>query len=227
MLDFIDSHYFLIFLIMILLPIIAQSNVKSTVTKFSKVANLHGLTGSEVAQEILRREGIENVEVLPTKGFLTDNYNPAKKTVNLSEAVYNQTSITAAAIAAHEVGHAIQHHKGYFGLTLRSFVYPFAQVGTRIAGIAILIGLLAAATGFLYIGIFALILILVFQLATLPVEFNASARAIEKLKDYEIIEDSEVGSARSVLTAAALTYLTVVIVTLLNILRLIAIARRN
>lgn len=226
-LDFFYEHYWLILIIMIILPMMVQSNVQKTTMKYSKVRNENGLTGKEVAQIILDKEGITDVQILPISGQLTDNYNPGKKTLNLSESVYNDDSVTAAAIAAHEVGHAIQHQKHYSGLTFRNFVFPFAQFGSRVAGISILIGIIAQATNWLYFGIIALIFIFIFQLATLPVEFNASSRAMNRLQKYNLVSDEHVEAAGEVLKTASLTYLTAALVSLLNILRLLAVARNN
>lgn len=218
----------LILLIAIIaLPIWAQINVTRVIKKYSRIRSQRGMTGAEVAQYILETEGIHDVEVRATGGNLTDNFNPKDKTVNLSQTVYGSNSIAAACIAAHEVGHAIQHHEQYAGLATRNMIFPFARTGGQLASISILIGFIAGASGLIMFGVVCLGAILAFQLATLPVEFNASARALVKLEQYGILQDTEIQSGREVLKAAALTYLMAAITTLLNIIRIIGIADRD
>lgn len=218
---------FILLILVIGLPMWAQANITSVIGKYTRVQTTGGLTGAQVAQMILDREGITDVQVVATNGSLTDNYNPMKKTVNLSQPIYGQTSIAAVSVAAHEVGHAIQHARGYKGLVFRNVIYPFARFGGAISGISILFGFIMQAVGFIYIGIIGLFAILLFQLATLPVEFNASARALDILNETGILNQYEIDGGAKVLKAAALTYLMAAISTFLNILRLLAIARRD
>lgn len=217
----------ILIILMIGLPMWAQANVTSVISKYTKVGTTGGLTGAQVAQMILDREGITDVQINAINGSLTDNYNPMRKTVNLSQPIYGSTSIAAVSVAAHEVGHAIQHARGYKGLALRNVVYPFARFGGAISGVAIIFGFVMQAVGLIYIGIIGLVGILLFQLATLPVEFNASARALDILNSTGILTASEMDGGAKVLKAAALTYLMAAISTFLNILRLLAIARRD
>ncbi len=226
-LNFFDEYYFLIFIVMIMLPLWATTNVKNTIKKYSQIKVKSGLTGAQVAQIIIDKEGITGITIKQVEGQLTDNYNPTNQTVSLSKDIYSGDSISSVAVASHEIGHVIQHHENYFGLKLRSLVLPMASTGSKFAGMAIFIGLLSQATGLFYFGIFCLVAILLFQVATLPVEFNASKRALVKLNQYGLLETSEIDGSRVVLRSAALTYLTAVVVTLLNILRLIAISRRR
>lgn len=216
----------LILLIAIIgLPLWAQFNITSVIGKYSKVAIANRMTGQQIAQYILQAEGITDVTIKPIRGNLTDNFNPRDKTVNLSQTVYGSNSIAAACIAAHEVGHAIQHHQGYAGLAVRNIVFPFVRTGGQLASISILIGLLSGMTQLFIFGIICLIAILAFQLVTLPVEFNASARALTKLETYGLLTSGEMAGGTRVLRAAALTYLMAAISTLLNIIRLIGLAR--
>ncbi len=217
----------LIIIAMIALPLWAQSNVTSVINKFMRVRVQNGMTGSEVAKYILETEGIYDVEVKMVDGQLSDHYNPANKTVNLSQAVYSNASIASVCVAAHEVGHAIQHEHGYAGLKARNTVYPFAKTGGQLASVSILFGLLSGALGLIYLGIAGLICILAFQLATLPVEYDASARALNKLSSYNLLTSQELSYGNQVLRAAALTYLMAAISTLLNIMRLFMIANRD
>lgn len=218
----------LILLIAIIaLPLWAQKNIMNVIGRYSRVNTMSGKTGKEVAEFILQTEGIYDVTVTPTNGRLTDNYNPSNKTVNLSQTVYGSTSIAAACIAAHEVGHAIQHHERYAGLATRNMILPFARLGGQLASVSILIGLLTQASGLFTFGIVCLGAILAFQVATLPVEYNASERALVKLENYGLLTSGEMEGGQAVLKAAALTYLMAAISTLLNIIRLVGIANRD
>lgn len=216
--------YLLLIILMIGLPLWSQSNVTSVIGKYSRVRASSGMTGREVAEYILQSEGIHDVSVNQVNGQLSDHYNPANKTVNLSPAVYGQASIASVCIAAHEVGHAIQHAQNYQGLKTRNTVYPLAKTGGQIASISILFGLIASSTGLIYLGIFGLFGILLFQMATLPVEYNASDRALEKLNSLGLLQGEEAVMGAKVLKAAALTYLMAAISTAINIMRLLLIA---
>ncbi len=217
----------IILIAIIALPIWAQKNITSVIGKYSRVGIQNGMTGAEIAHYILQTEGIYDVEVKPIAGNLTDNFNPKNKTVNLSQTVYGSNSIAAACIAAHEVGHAIQHHEQYAGLATRNMIFPFARTGGQLASVSILLGLLSGAAGLFTFGIICLGAILAFQVATLPVEYNASDRALNKLNQYGLLTSTEMNGGREVLKAAALTYLMAAISTLLNIVRLIGIANRD
>ncbi|MGL4589370.1 MAG: zinc metallopeptidase [Mycoplasmatales bacterium] len=225
MLDFVAQNSLLVFVIILILPLMASINVNSTFKRFSKIPVQSQMTGAEVARFILQSEGITNVQVLQTGGKLSDNYNPANRTVNLSSDIYNGRSVAATCIAAHEVGHAIQHHKAYAGLALRTATYGLVRITSPFLGFTLLIGIWSQISGLIYLGIIALIAILFFQIATLPVEFDASKRALAKIKNLNLVTTSEYSGAQSVLNAAAMTYVTAVVVTLLNILRLFAMTR--
>ncbi len=217
----------LILLAIIILPIWAQTNVMNVIHKYLRVKATNGMSGAEVAKFILEQEGITNVSVKQTSGTLSDHYNPSDKTVNLSQDVYARNSVASICIAAHEVGHAIQDATNYNGLKARNTIYPFAKTGGALASISILIGILAQATGLLYLGIICLGAILAFQMATLPVEFDASMRAMDRIKSYGLLSSEEVAGGEQVLRAAALTYIVAALTTFLNIVRLLMIARRS
>ncbi len=217
----------IILILIIALPLWAQKNITKVIAKYSRISVVNNLTGKDVAEYILQMQGITDVEVKPIQGNLTDNFNPRNKTVNLSQTVYNQSSIAAVCIAAHEVGHAIQHHENYAGLNARNIIFPFARTGGQLATISILLGFLFQAMGLLTFGIICLCAILAFQVATLPVEYDASARALNKLDEYGLLTSSELTGGKEVLRAAALTYLMAAISTLLNIIRLIMISNRD
>ncbi len=211
----------------IILAIYAQTKVSSTFAKYSKIANTKGLTGADVARSILAYNNITDVQVVPTRGKLTDNYNPRNKTVNLSESVYSSRSIAALSVAAHEVGHAIQHDKGYFPLHMRTMIFPATAFASRLAMPLILIGLFFSSTNgpLLQLGIILFSVTVLFQVITLPVEFNASSRALKALEEYNFLNKEEIAPAKSVLSAAALTYVAAAISAALQLVRLILISQ--
>lgn len=204
----------------------AQAFLKSTFARYAKVQSSTGLTGREVAEQILRANGIYDVTVQAIGGQLTDHYDPAKKTVNLSEVIYDSRSIAALGVAAHECGHAIQDDKSYFPLRFRHALVPLANLGSQLAMPIIIIGLLLSngrnflGPQLLNLGLLAFSLAVLFQLVTLPVEFNASRRALIQLRELHILPPGEEAQARSVLFAAALTYVAGAASSLLQLLRL-------
>ena len=214
----------LIFLI-ILIPLIAQLGIKSSYSKYSSIENDKELTGKEVARMILDKNGLNNVEIYETSGELADYYDPRKKKVVLSTNIYRGKSISSAAVAAHEVGHAIQDKEGYFFLKFRSFLVPIVNFTSHISSLFIIIGFAASAFDFINIGIILLLVGLFFQLITLPVEFNASARAKKQLKDIGLYSKKNINGTNSVLNAAAYTFVAGFLAEALQILRLILISR--
>jgi uncharacterized protein len=206
-----------------LLPLYAQMKVKSTYKKFAQVPAEKGMTGAQVARYILDQHGLSDVRVVPTQGYLADHYNPATKTVALSEDNYYNSSIAGTAVAAHEVGHAIQHAEAYSFLTLRSKLVPAANISSNMSWIFVMIGLFASSSGLLLLGIALLALGVIFQVVTLPVEFDASKRAMNEVVALGIINNSEERSAKKVLNAAAMTYVAAAAVAVLELLRLILI----
>lgn len=217
----------ILILLIILIPLIAQVSVKGSYSKYSKVENDKNLTGKEVARMILDKNGLNNVEIFETNGELTDYYDPRKKRVVLSSSIYKGTSISSASVAAHEVGHAIQDKEGYFFLRFRSFLVPIVNFTSHISSLFIIIGFAAEALNLIDIGIILLLVGLFFQLITLPVEFNASSRAKDQLKDIGLYSKKNINGTNSVLNAAAFTYIAGFLAEALQILRLILISRKR
>ena len=223
---YMDWTYILV-LIGMGIVMFAQNRVQSTFNKYDQLETEKRITGKQAAEHILQTAGISNVKVEQVRGRLTDHYDPRNKVLRLSEATYNQTSVAAVAVAAHEVGHAIQDQKDYAFLKVRSAIAPVVQIGSSIAMPLILIGLLFQFTGLVNIGILAFGLVVVFQLVTLPVEFDASKRALAILGDTGIFVNEEVPAAKKVLDAAAFTYIAATLSTALQLIRLILISNRR
>ncbi len=210
-------------LIGVVISLWAQSRVTSTYNKYSRVRSRTGMTGAEAAMRLLHSQGIYDVTVRQVAGNLTDHYDPRTKVVNLSESVYRSTSIAALGVAAHECGHAMQHNDGYAPLRFRSALVPVANFGSRISWPLILFGLIIGGLGspLCQIGILMFSLAVLFQLVTLPVEFNASSRAVKLLDSQGILSGEEVRGTRSVLNAAAWTYVAAAASSMLQLLRLV------
>jgi len=212
---------FELYLLALIIPLIAQIYVSSNYKKYSNLNNSKKISGFEIARKILDKNGLEKIYIVETKGTMTDHYDPRRKTVRLSSEVYHGTSVASIAIAAHECGHAIQDKEEYLFMKFRSFIFPIVNLGTRFAYIVLFIGLIANIMDLIWLGILLVGLGLLFQLVTLPVEFNASKRA---LKEIEIVLDNEdYNGTKSMLTAAAMTYVAGVLSSALEILRLILI----
>lgn len=211
------------FIAIIALPLYAQMKVKSTYNKFAKVGSQKGLTGAQVARMILDHHGLYDVRVVPTQGVLSDHYNPMTKTVALSESNYHESSIAGIAVAAHEVGHAIQHKEAYTWLTIRHKLVPVANISSNMSWIFVLIGIFASMTEFLLLGIVLLAAGVLFQVVTLPVEFDASKRAMNEVVSLGIIGNNEERGARKVLNAAAMTYVAAAAVAVMELARLVLI----
>ena len=214
-------------LIIIFLPIIAQLKIKGTYNKYMKVKNESELTGAEAAKMILKKNGLSNVNVYETSGTLTDYYDPKKKMVVLSSDIYNSKSVSSVAVAAHECGHAIQDKENYKFLRFRSALVPIVNFTSRIAFIFIIFGFIFEALDLLGVGIICLLVGLLFQLVTLPVEFNASTRAKDQLEICGIVRSKEKSGVKQVLSAAAFTYVAGFIAEALQILRLVLISRNR
>ena len=215
---YFDPTYILI----IIAAIISQWRVNSAFSKYSRVASMSGMTGAQAARMILQSNGINDVSVQRISGKLTDHYNPSTKVLNLSESVYGSTSVAAIGVAAHECGHAIQHARGYFPLSLRTALVPVANIGSQLSWVFIIVGaILSFNQTLITIGIIMFSAAVLFQLVTLPVEFNASARALEQLESNGILYRDEVSQTRKVLSAAALTYVAAAATAILQLLRLI------
>ena len=221
-----DPTYFLV-LIGAVICMIASANVSRTFNKFSRVTNARRLTAEDVCATILRLSGINDVRIERINGNLTDHYDPTKKVLRLSDSVYGQTSVAALGVAAHECGHAIQHAQGYAPLKLRSLSVPVANFGSMLSWPLILIGILIGSVGLAQFGVLLFSFVVLFQLITLPVEFNASRRAMTLLRDGHMLYGEELDGARKVLSAAALTYVAAVASSLLQLLRLVLLTRRS
>lgn len=222
---FYDNTWFMLVLPALFFSMYAQMKIKSTFSKYLQVPSQTGLTGSQVARFILDKNGLYNVRVENVAGSLTDHYDPRTEVVRLSQNVYGGSSIAAVSVAAHEVGHAIQHANSYFPLSLRSALAPVASFGSRLVWVFIFIGMIISPF-FIDIGIALFLGVVLFQIVTLPVEFNASKRALEQLEAGIIDEESARGS-KKVLNAAALTYVAATIVAIAELLRLLAIFNRK
>lgn len=212
---------YLLVIVGALLSAWASARVNSTFSKYSRVRSMTGMTGAEAARRILQSQGVYDVAIQSVKGSLTDHYNPTNKTLNLSESVYGSTSVAAIGVAAHECGHAIQDNVGYVPLRLRAAFVPVANFGSKLSWPLIVLGLICGASSFIQIGIWLFVLALLFQVITLPVEFNASGRAIDLLDQLGILSEQEIPHTKKVLGAAALTYVAAVAASLLQLLRLL------
>ena len=211
-------------LLVIGMSLLASAKLKSTFARYKRVRSASGLTGEEAARRILYSAGITDVQVRPVAGSLTDHYDPRTKTVNLSQDIYGQTSLAAVGVAAHECGHAIQHATNYAPLEMRSAIVPAANLGSSLSWPLFLIGLFAGLQPLVTAGIVLFSLAVLFQLVTLPVEVNASSRALKMLQSTGILGSDEAKGARSVLTAAAMTYVAALAGSILQLLRLIILA---
>lgn len=214
-------------IIAFIITLLADIYLRIRYSKYKKVKVKSGMTGAEVAREILKSNGLDNVYVVETKGYLTDHYDPKAKVVRLSTDIYNGDSIASVSVAAHECGHAVQDKDGYFFLRFRSFLVPIVNFSSKFGYLAILIGLIFGALDLAWVGIFLLAAIVLFQLITLPVELNASKRGKMFLTKLNVVEAGERSMASSMLMAAAMTYVASLISTLLELLRLILIVMGN
>ena len=214
----------ILILLIIGVPALASLGVRTTYSKYSKIQNRKNKTGAEVAREILDKNGLSNIYVVATDGTLTDHYDPTRKVIRLSKAIYEGSSVASMAVAAHECGHAIQDKDGYVPLRIRSAIYPVVNAATSIAYWIIFIGFIFQAADLIYLGIAFTVLGLLFQIITLPVEFNASSRAKQIVKKLGIASSYDEEGVKNMLTAAALTYVAGVIASAMQILRLLLIA---
>ena len=218
----------LLVMISFLVAMWASFNVSSTYKKFSKVNNSRGYTADEIARKILDDNGLSNVSIERISGNLTDHYDPRSNVVRLSDSVYGKTSVAAIGVAAHECGHAVQHAQGYAPMQIRSAVIPLTQIGSQLAYPLVLIGLIFSSMQFLVpIGIWLFVAVVFFQLITLPVEFNASSRALNTLENSAYLDREEVAQAKKVLVAAALTYVAALFTAIAQLIRLIGISNRR
>jgi len=221
-----ELSYVLMF-VSILITIIAQIYVSVSYSKYKKVENSKGITGAEVAREILDKHGLNNVYVTETRGMLSDHYDSQRKVVRLSSDIYHGTTVAAVSVAAHEVGHAIQDKEGYGFMKFRHFLFPLVNFSSKAGYFAIMFGIIFGYFQLIWIGIILEIIILFFQLVTLPVEFNASGRAAKEIKNNNFLVAGERKGSKKMLNAAAFTYVASVLTTLLQIFRLLLMVRSD
>lgn len=221
------SYEMLIILVSLLITFGSQWYINNTYKRTRKIKADSKMTGLEVARKILDKNGLKNVKVCEVSGTLTDHYNPKNKTVNLSTDIYSTASLAAISVAAHECGHAIQDKNDYFFLRFRNSIVPAVNISSKLGYFAVMIGLVFSIPSLLWIGIFLELVILLFQVVTLPVEFNASSRALKQLEELDIVSKREHRLCYKMLKAAALTYVAGVATALLQIIRLLMIARSD
>ncbi len=211
----------------IIFSIIAQIMVKSAFSKYSKVRNSRGLTGADAAREILDRNGLTNVRIEHISGSLTDHYDPRANVIRLSDDVYGSATVAAVGVAAHEAGHAVQYAEGYYPIKIRNAIIPVTRFGSSLSTPLVILGLALSWDFLITAGILLFCAVVLFQAITLPVEFNASGRALKTLRSSHFLEDDEMKGARSVLTAAAMTYVAAMLSALLSLVRLLVISGRR
>lgn len=218
---YFDYYYLILVVPALLLAIWAQVQVKTTYRKYSRVPNSKGMTGAYAAQAVLNFYGITDVRIERVSGNLTDHYDPRSKVIRLSDGVYNSSTVAAIGIACHEAGHAAQHAENYAPIKIRNAIIPVCNIGSTIGIPLALIGWIFSFSILIYIGLGLYAAVFIFQVATLPVEFNASRRAIKVIDETQLLRDDEIGGAKKVLAAAAMTYVASMIVSLANLLRLL------
>ncbi len=222
---YFDQYYLILVVPALLLSVIAQISVKATFSKYSEIRNRHGITGAEAAASVLKINGIRDVSIAPVQGSLTDHYDPSSKTLRLSGPVYRETSIAAVGVAAHEAGHAIQHAKSYAPLVLRSTLVPVANLGSSLGPYIALSGIFFRLPILLNLGIVLFGAAVAFYLITLPVEIDASRRALAHLERNAILSPEEMTGAKKVLTAAAFTYVASALTAVASLARIILLSR--
>lgn len=222
-----DIYYIILILPAFLISLIAQIKVSSTFSKFSKTINMSGLTGAAAAEKVLLSHGVTNVTVERVGGNLTDHFDPRTNVIRLSDSVYDSTSVAAVGVAAHEAGHAVQYAQGYTPIKIRNTILPVVNFGSRFSFIAILLGIVFASDLLITAGIILFSFATLFQIITLPVELNASKRAMQTIRGQALLSDDEAVGAKKVLTAAAMTYVAAVIMSIAQLLRLLLLNRRR
>ncbi len=218
---YFDYYYLILVVPALLLAIWAQVQVKTTYRKYSRVPNSRGMTGAYAAQAVLNFYGITDVRIERVSGNLTDHYDPRSNVIRLSDGVYNSSTVAAIGIACHEAGHAAQHAENYAPIKIRNAIIPVCNIGSTIGIPLALIGWIFSFSILIYVGLGLYAAVFIFQVATLPVEFNASRRAIKVIDETQLLRDDEIGGAKKVLAAAAMTYVASMIVSLANLLRLL------
>lgn len=214
-----DPYYWMILVPAMLIALLAQLNVSSTFNRYAKVASRRGFTGAQAAEAVLRAHGVYDVRIERVSGRLSDHYDPRSNVIRLSDAVYGSASIASVGVAAHEAGHAVQYAVGYGPIKLRTAIIPVCNIGSQLSILFIILGLVFYFPALFGVGVILFAVAVVGQLVTLPVEFNASRRAIASLADTRLLDEEELRGARKVLTAAALTYVAALLVSLAQLLR--------
>lgn len=219
----LDYYYLILVVPALILALIAQLGVKRAYAKYGQVRVASGMTGADAAMNVLRHYGMTDVRIEHIPGNLTDHYDPRAKVIRLSDGVYGSASVAAVGVACHEAGHAVQHAKGYVPVKLRNAILPVCNIGSKLGIPLAVAGLIFSADLLVNVGLLLYSLVVLFQLATLPVEFNASRRAIRVIDDTGMLSQEELPGAQSVLRAAAMTYVASLVVSLANLLRLLAL----
>lgn len=222
-----DYYYWILVIPAMIISLIAQIQVKSTFARYNRVPNRKGYTAAMLARQILDENGLQHIRIERVAGELTDHYSPKEDVIRLSDSTYNSTSVGALGVAAHEVGHAIQYGVGYFPIKVRNAFIPITQIGSSVAWPLAILGIILGFPLLTEVGILLFCAVVLFQLLTLPVEFNASHRAICTLREDRILDEDELKGAKKVLAAAAMTYVAALIVAFANLLRLLALRNRD
>ncbi len=224
---FYDNYYLMLVFPAILISLIAQMKITSTYKKYSAVMSKKAKTATEITRMILDMNGLQNVKIQAVSGSLSDHYDPRGNVIRLSDSVRSDVSVASIGVAAHEAGHAVQYAKGYLPIKIRNTILPIANIGSKLSIPLILLGIILSFEPLVTFGILAFSAVLLFQLVTLPVEFNASKRALATLSENNILQDEELIGAKKVLSAAAMTYVAAVLVSLMQLLRLVLINRNR
>ena len=218
---YFDTYYWIILVPAMLIALLAQINVSSTFNRYSRIASRRGLTGAQAAEEVLKAHGVYGVRITRVSGKLTDHYDPRTNTIRLSDAVYGSTSIASVGVAAHEAGHAVQYAQEYGPIKLRGAIIPVCNFSSQISILLIILGFALYSRPLFAVGVVLFAVAAFFQVVTLPVEFNASRRAIQSLQDTHMLDDQELRGAKKVLGAAAMTYVAALLVSIAQLLRYI------
>ena len=223
-----DPYYWMLLVPAMLIALLAQINVSSTFNRYARVASRRGLTGAQAAEAVLRAHGVYDVRIERVSGRLSDHYDPRSNVIRLSDSVYGSTSVASLGVAAHEAGHAVQYAQGYGPIKLRTAIIPICNVGSQLSILLIVLGLVLYFPALFGVGVILFAVAVFGQLVTLPVEFNASGRALASLRDTGLLDEQELRGARKVLTAAAMTYVAALLVSIAQLLRyLLAFAGRR
>ena len=222
-----DYYYWILVIPAMIISLIAQIQVKSTFARYNRVPNRKGYTAAMLARQSLDENGLQHIRIERVAGELTDHYSPKEDVIRLSDSTYNSTSVGALGVAAHEVGHAIKYGVGYFPIKVRNAFIPITQIGSSVAWPLAILGIILGFPLLTEVGILLFCAVVLFQLLTLPVEFNASHRAIRTLREDRILDEDELKDAKKVLAAAAMTYVAALIVAFANLLRLLALRNRD